>query len=135
MSGLYDRVGAHLDDNDNQTFFEGLNKQLDVEENEGVTAIDLVALRGLHKQIMLALIRDADAAGAGIPYQRLTQVFSSVTNELPNTLAELANQGWIIILGEPPHQRYKVHMRRKRGSKLGFGIWSLLSQRLMADKE
>jgi hypothetical protein len=49
-------------------------------------------------------------------------------------LNELTQNNWLIRQGEAATVRYKVNIRRKRGSSLGGNIWSSLSSRL-ADED
>jgi hypothetical protein len=45
----------------------------------------------------------------------------------------LTQNSWLIRQGEAATVRYKVNLRRKRGSTLGGSIWSTLSSRLADD--
>lgn len=114
MSGLYDR----------------LNAQLGSEEPGGITPLDITDLPQEQKQLMLALLRDQGGAMDGVTRASLDNKWSESLNDLDATLAELARNGWLIVLGEAPNQRYRVNLRAKRGSKGGFGLWSILAERM-----
>jgi hypothetical protein len=53
---------------------------------------------------------------------------------LGGILDELTQNNWLIRMGEAPNIRYKVNIRRKRGSTLKGNIWASLSSRL-ADED
>lgn len=138
MTGLYDKIGKRLppgSQDKNLPLLEELTQRLEEDEKSGITPLDLVSLQGIQKQIMLFMLRDPEAVNKGIPYNKLSEALSTKDHELAKALEALARQGWLLILGEPPNLSYKVYMRRKRGSNLGLGIWSLLSQRLPANKD
>ena len=133
MPGLYDQVESQLDGDDSsapkQPFFDRLSKKLD-EQTEGVTTTDLIHMKGVQKKVMLFLLRDTEAATQGITLANLKAKLPDVADEMPKALTELTNQGWLFISGEPPHVRYRVHMRRKRSGDLG--IWSNLATKFSA---
>ena len=154
MPDLYADLNAHLDKEQkektqkneaDQSLFEGvessvsaapvldqwqrLGQQLD-DETTGITTFDVIKLRGLSKQLMLLFLRDAKAATLGLNLSEISRQINSSAAELSSTLAELVETGWVIQLGEPPHYSYRLHMKRKRTSDLGLGIWDTLSKRL-----
>ena len=136
MPGLYDQLESHLDDKklqDITPFFEHLNNQLD-NESAGITPVDLMRLPKSQKSIMLFLLRDVQTTMQGISPEELKRKLSDAPDDLLDILIQLAKNGWLIALGEPPQMRFKVHMRRKRGSTLGFGIWSSLSELVPKEK-
>jgi hypothetical protein len=117
MSGIYDR----------------LNAQLGSEEPGGITPLDITDLPQDQKQLMLALLREQGGAVDGVSRESLNIKWSDKLSNLDATLAELARNGWLIVLGEAPNQRYRVNLRAKRGSKGGFGLWSVLAGRVSQD--
>ena len=132
MPGLFDQVAAQLssDDEAQPVIFNRLNTQLEKIEGEGITTLDLVSLARPQKLLMLFLLRDSEAAMLGITAGDIEQRMPDAPGDLSQELAELTRTGWLIPLGEAPNIRYRVHMRRKKGSTLGFGIWSILNERL-----
>jgi hypothetical protein len=134
MPGLFDQVAAHLGSEDetqgSPVIFNRLNTQLEKIEGEGITTLDLVSLARPQKLLMLFLLRDSEAALLGIASNDIEQRMPDAPENLSQELAELTRTGWLIPLGETPNIRYRVHMRRKKGSTLGFGIWSILNERL-----
>lgn len=117
MAGLYDR----------------LNAQIGSEEPGGITPLDITDLPQDQKQLMLSLLRDQGGAVEGVTRDALDNKWSGTLGNLDATLTELARNGWLIILGDAPNQRYRVNLRAKRGSKGGFGLWSVLADRVSQD--
>jgi hypothetical protein len=115
MPGLYDHLNAQIGD----------------EEPGGITPLDITDLPSDQKQLMLALLREQ--AIEGVTYDSLNLKWSDKLNSLDATLGELANNGWLIVSGEAPNLRYRVNLRAKRGSKGGFGLWSILAERIAQD--
>jgi hypothetical protein len=120
MSGLYDRLMDHLDDDDN-------------DQPAGLTPLDIADLPERQRQVMFALLRDSRASASGVTLDALREKFSNV-EDLDGILADLTQNNWLIRQGEAATIRYKVNLRRKRGSTLGGSIWSSLSRRL-ADED
>jgi len=116
MSGLYDRLMDQLGkEDDNQP--------------AGLTPLDIADLPDGQRQVMFALLRDSRSAGDGVSADALREKLPQVEG-LAAVLDELTRNSWLIRLGEAPNVRYKVNLRRKRGSSLGGGLWSSLSNRL-----
>jgi hypothetical protein len=120
MPGLYDRLRSQLDDDD--------------DKSAGLTPLDIAGLPEDQRRVMFALLRDADASSDGITEDALQDKLSDLEG-LPDVLAELIKQSWLIELGEPPNVRYKVNLRHKRGSKFATNLWASLSDRLTEDEE
>ena len=121
MSGLYDRLNDQLGkDDDNQP--------------AGLTPLDIADLPDGQRQVMFALLRDSRSSGDGVSADVLREKLPQVEG-LAAVLDELTRNSWLIRLGEAPNVRYKVNLRRKRGSSLGGGIWSSLSNRLAEEQE
>ena len=120
MPGLYDRLQSQLGDEDDKP--------------AGLTPLDIAGLPEGQRRVMFALLRDADASSEGIT-QDVLQAKLGDLEELSGILADLTKQSWLIALGEPPDIRYKVNLRRKRGSKIASNLWASLSDRLTEDEE
>ncbi len=121
MSGLYDRLNDQLGkDDDNQP--------------AGLTPLDIADLPDGQRQVMFALLRDSRSSGDGVSADVLREKLPQVEG-LAAVLDELTRNSWLIRLGEAPNVRYKVNLRRKRGSSLGGGIWSSLSNRLAEEEQ
>jgi hypothetical protein len=116
MSGLYDRLIDQLDDEDNG-------------QPAGLTPLDIAELPDQQRQVMFALLRDSRASSGGVTREALYERFGDF-DDLDGVLNELTQNNWLIRQGEAAIVRYKVNLRRKRGSTLGGGIWSTLSSRL-----
>ena len=111
---LYDRLTNKIGDDD--------------EPSRGLTPLDIADLPAPQRKVMFSLLRDTKAATEGIEFDRLNENLGNPEN-LEQTITELLKSGWLIEVGEENH-RYKVNIRRKRGSSLGFGIWTSLSDRI-----
>lgn len=111
---LYDRLTNKIGDDD--------------EPSRGLTPLDIADLPAPQRKVMFSLLRDTKAATEGISIEQLSENLGKPEN-LPDTIAALMKSGWLIEIGEE-NRRYKVNIRRKRGSSLGFGIWTSLSDRI-----
>lgn len=111
---LYDQLSNKIGDDD--------------EPNRGLTPLDIADLPAAQRKVMFSLLRDTKAATEGVTFEKLNEVLGEPPN-LSETLDDLIKSGWLIEIGEE-NRRYKVNIRRKRGSSLGFGIWSSLSDRI-----
>ena len=111
---LYDQLTNKIGDDD--------------EPSRGLTPLDIADLPAPQRKVMFSLLRDTKAATEGIGFDQLSENLGYPEN-LTETIAELMKSGWLIEIGEE-NRRYKVNIRRKRGSSLGFGIWTSLSDRI-----
>lgn len=116
MSGLYDQLAAKLG-NDDQ------------DKPAGLSPLEIADLPEEQRQVMFGLLRDTSAATSGITLEGLQTKFSYLDG-LSQVLADLTKNGWLIKLGEQPHIRYRVNLRRKRAASLGANVWALLSDQL-----
>ncbi len=114
MQGLYDRLQNQLGDDDD-------------DKPSGITPLDIADLPEPQRRVMLALLRDPRSTSDGTAEETLVNKFGE-TEELFGTLNELIGAGWLIAMGEPPRLRYKVNLRRKRGSS--GSMWASLSDYL-----
>ena len=115
MPGIFDRLQAELGDDDN---------------SGGVTPLDIADLPEAERRIMLWMLRDRMATGDGITIGTLNERMPSAPGDILAIIERLARDGWLISLGEPPNTRYKVNLRQKRGGATGFGLWSIVADRL-----
>lgn len=99
------------------------------QESSGLTPLDIVELPVQQKEIMLLMLRDHRAATEGISVEELRNRLKN-TDQLENTLAELTQNSWLLLMGEAPHHLYKVHLRAKRRSGSNRDMWSMLAERL-----
>lgn len=114
MPGLFDRLKAELGD----------------EEPSGVTPLEIADLPDHERRIMLWLLRDRTAASIGVTAEIVQTNMDDAPGDCNGVLLKLAKDGWVISMGEPPGVRYKVNLRRKRGSNFGFGLWTILADRI-----
>ncbi len=109
--------------------FNRLNERLEVgTKSEGISPLDISDLPRLQQRIMFLLLRDQRGALDGMTIETLTSRLDSPP-DLPDALAELSKNGWLIALGEAPNVHYKINLRRKRGGSIN-GVWTKLLDRL-----
>lgn len=121
MSGLYDQLAAKLG-NDDQ------------DKPAGLSPLEIADLPDEQRQVMFGLLRDTNAATGEITLEALQEKFPRL-ERLSEVLADLTKNGWLIKLGELPHVRYRVNLRRKRAASLGANVWASLSDRLSKGSE
>jgi hypothetical protein len=115
--GLYDRLTDRIGDDNGE------------ESSGGLTPLDIADLPPAQRKVMFSLLRDTKTATEGIGFDQL-QIKLDHPEGLATTISELIKNNWLIAIGEEGNLRYKVNIRRKRSSSLGFGIWSSLSERI-----
>jgi hypothetical protein len=130
--GLYDRLFDQLDDDDNDQNDDNGDEQA---TSSGVTPLEIAGLPGPQRKVMFWMLRDAKASSEGVNVERLRANLEDDVEDLPTVLAELTKESWLILMGEPPNVRYKVNLRRKRGSSLDANVWASLTDRLLADED
>jgi hypothetical protein len=99
-------------------------------EPDGITPLDIVNLPDEQRRIMLWMLRDQEASVNGVTLDSLMARLQNAPADCRALLLDLSQNGWVIRTGEAPHERFKVNLRRKRGSTQGFGLWSILSDRI-----
>jgi predicted transcriptional regulator len=113
--------------------FDRLQKQIDDKHKKGgITALDLADLPPALRKIMKLMLRRLQ-----MDYAQLCQVMDDMPenerltySELDEALNKLAEQAWLIRIGEGERAIYKVNLRRKAGSELGESIWQNLNAKL-----
>ncbi len=113
--------------------FDRLQKQIDNKQKEGgITALDLVDLPPALRKIMRLMLRQIQ-----MNYPQLCEAMDKVPKgerlshtDLDEALKTLAQQAWLIQIGEGERAIYKVNLRRKAGSTLASGIWQSLDDKL-----
>jgi hypothetical protein len=118
--------------------FDRLHKRLEIESREeGISPLELANLPPLLRKIMRILLREYELLyseivewAKGLPEsERPTQV------ELDQALELLSSQMWLIKRGEGERERYQANLRRKAGTTIAQGIWSVLDDRIAAMKK
>ena len=79
------------------------------------------------------LHRISRSAFDGVPTDVLRSKVDGKVEQFEPTIDLLAEQGWLIVMGEAPQQRYRLNFRAKRGSRSSFNLWSILTDRLPDD--
>jgi hypothetical protein len=114
MPGLFERLQAELGDDD----------------SGGVTPLEIAELPDSQRRILLWMLRDRAAASDGVAASGIRERMPDPPDDYARIIDLLARSGWVIALGEAPNVRYKVNLRRKRGSTSAFGLWSVINERL-----
>jgi hypothetical protein len=114
--------------------YDHLNAQLGGDEPSGLTTLDITELPNDQRQVVLSLLRDQAGSNDGVTRDVLGSKLTDKLNDLDAILIELARNGWVIVLGEAPNLRYRVNLRAKRASTAGFGLWSILSDRIAKEQ-
>ena len=113
--------------------FDRLQKQIEDKRKEGgITVLDLADLptalrkimRLMLRQIQMSYLQLCEATDQMPADERMTRA------QLDDALKKLAEQAWLIQIGEGERAIYKVNLRRKPGSKLGESIWESLDAKL-----
>ncbi|MDH5506385.1 MAG: hypothetical protein OEZ02_04125 [Anaerolineae bacterium] len=117
MSGLFDRIQSELDNRDD----EG-----------GLSPLDLKDLPSPLRKIMRIMLRKVEITSAElfVAVGEMPEDDRLNKDELLEVLKALIKQGWLITLGEGEGMRYKVNLRRKRGSTLANSFWSALDDKM-----
>lgn len=110
--------------------FDRLQQELGDDEPSGISPLDIADLPEEQKRILLWMLRDRSAASEGVTAEMVQSKLDNAPADCSTILNGLARSGWVIALGEPPNARYKVNLKRKRGTTTGFGLWSVLSERI-----
>lgn len=95
----------------------------------GLSPLELTELPDTQRQVMLYFLREARSRGGEAEYAQLRARFIAC-EDLDCVLEELTRHGWLIVLGEAPNLRYRINLRRKRGSQIGPDLWNTLTARL-----
>jgi hypothetical protein len=118
--------------------FDRLQNELDIRAKEdGITPLDLAELPTPLRRIMRKMLRaiELDKNEIGQIFNDLPAEERNEVKNLDDVLQILTKQGWLIALGESGNRRYKVNLRRKRGSELAADIFNKLDERLSQKQE
>lgn len=117
MSGLFDRLQNELDDK---------------EDEGGITALDLIDLPQQLRKLMRLMLREVELSrGAlGEAVQKMKEEDRLSDQDLAASIKALVQQNWLIETGEGDSRRYRVNLRRKKGSELAASIWNKLDSRI-----
>lgn len=117
MAGILDRLQKQIDDK---------------KKEEGISVLDLADLPPTFRKIMRLMLRQIQMS-----YSQLCEVVDQMPQseqltrtQLNEALTKLAEQSWLIQIGEGERAIYKVNLRRKAGSELGESIWQNLDAKL-----
>lgn len=123
MSGVFDRLSKHIDEQQEQ-------------QGEGLSPMEIAKLPPLQRQLVRLLLRELEMtepdireAMAGLPEDK-----RPTDEELSTALKDMAADGWVIRMGEGDVVTYRANLKRKAPSKLAKSIWSSLSNRIEEGK-
>ncbi|MBI5842113.1 MAG: hypothetical protein HZB19_18665 [Chloroflexi bacterium] len=113
--------------------FDRLQQQINSQKQEkGITALDLADLSPGLRKIMRLMLREMQ-----LNYPRLCEEMDSLPAEerltrtdLNGALDKLTAQFWLTRVGEGERAIYKVNLKRRSGSSLPSGIWTMLDTKL-----
>jgi hypothetical protein len=118
--------------------FDRLNKKLELEKKEGgISPLDLAELPPKLRNIMRMMLREVDMYHADLveAVEDMPNDMRLDARELDQALQVLVEQGWLIRRGEGDKLNYQVNLRRKPGSKLAQGIWSILDTKIKQEPD
>ena len=117
MSGIFDRLQEQINDK---------------RKEGGITILDLADLPPALRKIMKLLLRQVQ-----MNYPQLHEAVENFPEgerlsriQLDTALKKLAEQAWIIQIGEGERAIYKVNLRRRAGSNLSDNLWQNLDAKL-----
>lgn len=113
--------------------FERLHKQMEIESQEGgISPLDLADLPPLLRKIMRYMLREYELLYTEVVawVEELPTSERPTKDELDQALETLSRQLWLIKRGEGERLRYQANLRRKPGSKIAQGMWSMLDKRI-----
>ena len=113
--------------------FDKLQNELDIREKQGgITALDLAELPVPLRKIMRTMLRQLE-----MPKSEIAEIFRAIpekerkeVKDLDAALNTLTKQGWLIAFGKGDDQKFKVNLRRKKGSSLAASIFDKLEERM-----
>ena len=117
MSGIFDRLQEQINDK---------------RKEGGITILDLADLPPALRKIMKLMLRQVQ-----MNYPQLHEAVENFPEgerlsriQLDAALKKLAEQAWIIQIGEGERAIYKVNLRRRAGSNLSDNLWQNLDAKL-----
>ncbi|MBN1287120.1 MAG: hypothetical protein JXB47_17095 [Anaerolineae bacterium] len=116
--------------------FNRLSKELDDQDDSGITIMDVTDMPPLPRRVMILLLRQNKALSL-VDIVKVVQQEPSLLVDAPSkeaiaeTIRELAKEGWLVTLGEDTGRiTYRVNLgRSKGGNELAHGFWTLLEDK------
>jgi hypothetical protein len=135
LMGLRDALAQAATGQDTQSLFRRFAERLEAEAPPVLSPSHFMGLPAPERSILLLMLRDTQASLQGLTQAEIVARLSKPLESVDESLAALVEKGWLFIFGEAPNQSYRLNLLRKRESSLGFGIWSILGQRLLPRKD
>lgn len=117
MDDLFGRLQGEMDKRNSDSGISPMDL-LELPEHMRMLMRKMLRSRSMRKDEIVAFVETWDKG------KRLNE------KELDTALAELADQGWLIPIGEGETQGFRVNLRRKKGSQLSNSIWGAIDSKL-----
>jgi hypothetical protein len=116
--------------------FDSLKGKLDENSEDGLSPILIASLPPTERTIIRLLLRELEMGHDAIweALQDLPEGERPTHDAMEAALDNLANESWVIRMGEGQSRKYEPNMRRKAPSALGKAVWSQLGSRIAANK-
>ncbi len=118
--------------------FDRLQKRMDLDSKEGgISPLDLADLPPQLRKVMRYMLREHELLYTELLdwVEELPEAERLSKNDLDQALSSLSKQMWLIKRGEGDRVRYQANLRRKSGSKLAQGVWSVLDDKIAAQEK
>lgn len=103
--------------------YDPLDDQGSEDEPSGVTPLEISELPADQRNLLLWMLRDQHASTHGISADGVMAGMRNAPDDCAALMAYLAQDGWLLVYGDPPNEIYKVNLRRKRGNS-GMNLWN-----------
>jgi hypothetical protein len=116
--------------------FDSIQKKMDDSGSEGLSPIQIASLPPIERKIVRMLLRELEMVHEGIweALQKQPEGERPTREEMEAAMENLANEGWVIRMGEGDNRKYEPNMRRKAPSTLAKAIWAQLGTRIADSK-
>lgn len=116
--------------------FDQLQGKLGEGGEEGLSPIQIASLPPIERKIIRLLLRELEMSHNGLweAMQALPDAERPTREEMEKALENLANEGWVIRMGEGEFRKYEPNMRRKPPSTLAKAIWATLGSKIAEGK-
>lgn len=116
--------------------FDSLKGKLDENAQDGLSPIQIASLPPTERKIIRMLLRELEMTHGAIweALQALPEGERPTHDEMEAALDTLANESWVIRMGEGDQRKYEPNLRRKAPSTLGKAVWAQLNNRIADQK-
>ena len=113
--------------------FDKLQNEIENRKGDGgISPLDLAELPSQLRKIMRYMLREVEVTFDHLweHAESLAEAEAMTKDELSGAIKTLTKQGWLISMGEKEKTKYRVNLRRKRGSNLPGSIWAALDDKI-----